>query len=205
MITDQVQVDAINESLLQNFRVLDGRPIYRLVWSDYQLEKRVGDFTDWYGHILIRQEHKCLREVKKYWYFEKPCFVLEKLIFMQGEQALKEITLELVEARNGTYEPIYAFRDAEGNPLSVNRRVVDIVLNILHNPLKRLPSDIEADRLLEEQDEHNYFYEQVKEDERAELFVWENSEFVSTRQKQFREEYKTPLKPIEGVSSNVTL
>jgi len=201
MITDKILIESINETLLQNFRVLDGRPIYRLVWSDSQLEKRVGDFTDWYGHILIRQEHKALREVKKYWYFEKPCWVLEKLVFVNGVQALKEITLELVEARNGSYEPVYVFRDSEGNPLQVNWRVVEIIISVLHNPVKKLPSDFEADRLMEEQDEQKYFFNKISEDERSELFVWDNSVFVSTKQKQFRQEYKEKLDLVEGVQN----
>lgn len=201
MVTDKVLIDAINETLHREYRVLDGRPIYRLVWSGDQLEKRVGDFTDWYGHILIRQEHKCLREVKKYWYFEKPCWVLEKLIFIKGNEALKEVTLELVEARNGSYEPVYAFLDSKRNPLSVNWLVVEIILGVLHNPTKKLPSDIAAEELLEEEDEHNYFFEKISEDERPELFVWENSVFVSTKQLEFKQEYKEKLKPIEGVSN----
>lgn len=203
MVTDKILIDSINGMLYREYRVLDGRPIYRIVWSDSQLEKRIGDFTDWYGHILIRQEHKALREVKKYWYFEKPCWVLEKLIFIRDSQALKEITLELVEARSGSYEPVYAFRDSDGNPLSVNWKVVEIILAVLHNPVKRLPSDFEADRLIEEQDEHKYFFDKISEDERPELFVWENSVFVSSRQQKFKQEYREKLDLIEVQNARV--
>jgi hypothetical protein len=105
MHTDKHLVDAINSSLHQQFRVLDGRPIYRLVWSDDQLEVRKGKFSDFYGKIFIR-EVVAVRQIKKYWYMEEPGWVLEKLTFIKGNQALKDITEELVESGNGSYEPI---------------------------------------------------------------------------------------------------
>lgn len=200
-MTDRILIDAINESLHRDYRVLDGRPIYRLAWSDDLLEKRVGNFTDWYGHIMIRQEHKAMREVKKYWYLKKQCWVLEKLVFIRGNEALKEISLELVEARNGSYEPLYMFHDKDENPLEVNWKVVQIILATIHNPAKRLPSDLADDARLQEKEEHDYFFNQLSQDERSELFVWDNSAFVSTRQLKFKSEYKTALKPIEGVSN----
>lgn len=191
-ITDKTVIESINRKLHRDFRVLDGRPIYRLVWSADQFEVRVGTFTDWYGHILIREEHKATRTVNKYWFFPKPCWVLEKLIFIRGNQALKEISEELVESKNGIYEAIYPFRDADDNPLPVWEKVVFFILDRLHNPRKILASDLEAQRLAEELAETKYFEEKIGEGERPELFVWDNSAFVSTRQMEFKKslEYK---------------
>jgi hypothetical protein len=203
MVTDKVVVESINRKLAEEYRVLDGRPIYRLVWSDDLVEKRVGTFTDWYGHIMIRQEHRALREVKKYWYLNPPCYVFEKLVFMPREKDMQEIIEELVEARNGSYEPIYSFRKEDGTQLPVIWPVVERMLMVLHNPVKKLPSDFAADQLLEEQAEHDYFYNEISKDERPELFVWENSSFVSTNQLKFKQEYTEKLKPIEGVSNAI--
>lgn len=186
MSADRTVIDFVNKALHSQFRVLDGRPIYRVVFSADLVEVRVGTFTDWYGHILIRQEHKACRRIKKYWYYDKPCWVLEKLVFIRGNQALKEITEELVEAKNGSYEPLYAFVDGEGNPLPFNERVVWKVLDMLHNPRQRTPSDVQADEFLAEEEEVKYFENEIGKNERPELFVFENSTFVSTRQLEFR-------------------
>jgi hypothetical protein len=197
MITNKETIEAINRELHRDYRVLDGRPIYRIVWSADLLEKRRGTYTDWYGHILIRQEYQAVREVKKYWYINPPCWVLEKLVFVKGNQALKDITSELVEAHNGSYEPVYSFRDKDEVPLPVSRTVVELILKTLHNPTKKLPSDFEAERLLEEQEEVRYFYEEIQKDARSELFVWENSAFVSSNQLKFKQEYREHASPIE--------
>jgi hypothetical protein len=212
MADDKTLIDAINLNLKQNFTVLDGRPIYRLVWSDDLTEKRIGTFTDWYGHIMIRQEHKALREVKKYWYITPPCWILEKLVFVSGYQALKDIVEELEGARNGLYETLYAFRNPEtGALLPVNQRVVDIILHTLHNPQKRMSkADFDEMQRLEEEKEVNFFEEKITEEGRSDLFLYDLGQFVSTNQMKYRKEmeYKTPLdlieKPEPGTYGNLT-
>lgn len=199
-ITDAALIETINRELHREYRVLDGRPIYRLVWSDSQLEIRNGLFSEFYGHIFIRQVRQT-KEVKKYWYLQSPCWMLEKLTFIVGQQALKEMELELVQSRNGTYEPIYSFQDGNFNPLPVTRTVVDLVLWQIHNPTKKVPSDMLDEMALEEKAEYDYFYDQLSQDERPELFIFDNSSFVSTKQlefaKNYKKEYSEPSKPIE--------
>jgi hypothetical protein len=150
---------------------------------------------------MIRQEHKALREVKKYWYFKKPCWVLEKLVFTQGYQALKDIVDELQGARNGIYECLYPFMNPEtGEEFPVNKRVVDIILFTLHNPQKKMTqSDFEEMQKLEEEAEVNYFEEQITADGRSNLFLYDLGQFVSSNQIQYRKEmeYKTSLNLIE--------
>jgi len=198
-VTEKQVIEMINRDLLSKYRVLDGRPIYRVVFSGDQYETRKGKFTDWYGHIMIR-EVTAVRTVPKYWYIKPDCWVLERLTFFAGVQALKEISEELVEARNGSYETLLPFRDGEGNPLPCNQRIVDLVIWKLHNPTKVLPSDIEAARVAEEQEETKYFEGEIGKDERPELFIWDNSAFVSTRQLAFKQEYvEKSSKPLTGL------
>jgi hypothetical protein len=189
MITDKIQIDAINMRLLRDFRVLDGRPIYRIVWSETQYEMRKAVWRDFYGSVIIR-EYEATRMAPKYAYFKNPCWILEKLIFISGYAALKEIQSELVEAQNGTYEPLFAFKDKDEQPLPVFQRVVDVILWHIHNPVKRTASDVRDEMLLEEEQEIRYFQEQLAEGERSDLFVFENSAFVSTNQLEFRKVYK---------------
>jgi hypothetical protein len=188
MVTDKVIIDSINKRLFENFRNLDGRPIYRIVWSEDQLEKRFGEWSDWYGHILIRT-YKAVKEIKKYWYLKPPCWVLEKLVFMQSHWHLKELMKELIESQNGTYEPAFTFQNSSKKPLPVDEEIVDNIIYCLQNPTKRTPLDWKKVQEIEEKEEIKYFEDELSKDERSPLFIWENSAFVSTNQLKFREEY----------------
>lgn len=189
MITDLILKDSINRRLHENFRVLDGRPIYRLVWSADEFEVRRGITREFYGHIFLR-EYVTVGPRPKYWYLYKPSFILEKLTFITGQAALKEICEELPNCANGSYEPIYVFQDKNFNPLPLSNKVVDFIIWNTQNPTKRTWSDWEAIKIKEEDAEVKYFEEQLGEDERSPLFVWENSEFVSSNQIKFREKFK---------------
>lgn len=197
MITDRTIIDAINKKLYEQYRVLDGRPIYRLVWSPDELEVRKGMFSEFYGHIFIRQ-YTAVKQIKKYWNYQTPRWVFEKLVFIAGNQALKEMETELVECRNGTYEPIYAFVDGDENPLPVAWEVVEYIVFKLQNPGKVDSGLAEAAMLAEEAEEVKYFENQLSIGERSPLFVWENSAFVSTNQLKYRKslEYVEKSEPI---------
>jgi hypothetical protein len=190
MITNKILIDTLNKEMHQNFRVLDGRPIFRIVWSADQLEVRRGMTREYYGHIFIR-EYFSVEPRKKYWYFKNPCWVLEKLIFIQGHQALKEILTEMVEAGNGVYEPVFPFVDKDFNPLPVSAPVVDVVIWHLLNPAKKLSaSQLEDVRMRLEDEEVKYFEEELGVGERSPLFVFGSSAFVSTNQQGFSKTYK---------------
>jgi hypothetical protein len=193
MITDRIVIDAINKKLFAEYRTIDYRAIYRIVWAPDQLEIRKGKTAEFYGSIFIR-EHVGIKEIKKYWYLNTPCWVLEKLLFIRGYQALKDICEELVEAGSGVYEPIYTFVGLKKGtqtevPLPVTFQVIDFILNSLHNPTRRTPSDYEEIQRIEEQEEVEYFVDQLSQNERSPLFVAENSSFVSANQLRFRQEY----------------
>jgi len=190
MITDLLLVDRLNKDLAREYVVLDGRPIYRIVWSEDQLEIRRGMTREYYGSIFIR-EYFSVGPRKKYWYFQNPCWVLEKLTFIQGQAALKEIITELVECANGTYEPIFPFVDKNFVPLPVSPLVVDIVLWKLHNPTTPLsPSQLDDLRVRMEEKEVAYFEEELGKGERSPLFVYGSSVAVSTNQLGFSKTYK---------------
>lgn len=197
MITDRIVIDSINKKLYDEYRTIDGRAIYRVVWGPDQLEVRKGKFSEFAGSIFIR-EYVGIQKVKKYWYMNTPCWVLEKLVFVNGYHALKDIMEELVEAGNGLYEPLFTFvglkkGTKEEIPLPVNWQVVEFILHRIHNPTKLVESDYaEIDRI-EQQEEVDYFVDELSQNERSELFVFENSAFVSANQLRFRQEYKEKL------------
>lgn len=129
-ITDRILAEGINQNLAQRGRSLDGRPIWRVSWGPDQREKKVGEFTDFNGHIIIRVV-KEMREVQKY-PFAPPTWVLERLTFLDSK-AMQIAQKELVEIRNGSYEAVHFFMDGQCNPLPLAWAVVEHILYMLWN------------------------------------------------------------------------
>lgn len=100
-------IKRLNKKLDETYgRSVDGRPIFRIVWSDSQTEKRVGTFREYIGPIFLREETK-LAERKKYPDI-KSRWILEKLIFPPAPYCYE---LDLI---NGSYEPIWTFEGKGG-------------------------------------------------------------------------------------------
>lgn len=97
-------IERINYLLERDFRKIENRPEYRLVWANDQLEKRWVTHTD-EGFELIHPE---VREVKKYQNDSVDRFVLERLTPITGET-------DLVDRLS--YEPVWTFQDRHGNYL----------------------------------------------------------------------------------------
>jgi hypothetical protein len=130
----------INKQIVTKYgTILDGRPRFRVVWSSDQLEKRRGEFSDWYGHILIRTVEET-REVLKYpGPDDRDRWIVESIIFQPWP--------DLPESTNGHYEPLWTFRTAEGKYLKPNWNAVDFLLNSLLFGVKKTISDrVEEDR-----------------------------------------------------------
>jgi hypothetical protein len=99
------QIEDINKKLLEEFGLeLDGRPRFRVVFSNDQFEKRMTDCTD-EGFELIRPEVHIL---PKYRQWIKDRYILERLVPIIGET-------DLIEKMS--YEPCWVFRDKLGNYL----------------------------------------------------------------------------------------
>jgi hypothetical protein len=93
-------IESINGSLIDHYgrSIDDGRPNYRVVWSDDQVEKRRMTHND-RGEELIMPE---VRLVPKYKQWIRHRYVLERLIPVTGETDLLEKIV---------YEPVWTFQD----------------------------------------------------------------------------------------------
>lgn len=99
-------LETINKRLADHYgKFEDGRPNWRVVWSDDQLEKRKMTHTDEGFELLT----PIVREVKKYSYIHHK-YVLERLIPIPAFHGQ-----DLVDSTS--YEPVWTFEDANGNPL----------------------------------------------------------------------------------------
>ncbi len=95
-------IDTINRQLMDTFGidVTYGYPIYRVVWSEDQFEKRMMDHTDSGIQLLSPQ----LRTVPKYrqWITER--YVLEQLVLVP------EISKGQLAGLAISYEPLFVFQ-----------------------------------------------------------------------------------------------
>ena len=149
---------SINKSLKEKFGTsISGFQKFRVSWSDYQLEKRLSEYNEFYGSIFVRKVRE-VKEVPKYplirlrWILEKwippdPCY-----------------TNEVVSAKeNGSYECVFIFQDKEGNFLPLNDSAAEIVVKSLLNPntIGKRTDSSESAMFKEEEDEKERIYNAV--------------------------------------------
>ncbi len=99
-------VESINERLIEHYSrdIGDGRPNYRIVFSDDLMEKRKVTH-DAHGNELIFAE---VRLVPKYRQWKPHRYILERLVPVIGETDLLE---------KMSYEPLWTFEDKRGKYL----------------------------------------------------------------------------------------
>src|SRR5690606_31743133 len=101
--------ESINRQLKDLFGIdtVTGLPMYRVVWSEDQLEKRLTDRTDT-GIHLLRPEVRLLPKYRQ-WIQNK--YVLERLV------VVPEINAHELPTQKLSYEPLWVFEDKKGNAL----------------------------------------------------------------------------------------
>src|SRR6476646_3306382 len=116
MINEPIEV--INLRLKEVYSTAwNGNPIWRVVWSEDQFEKRLTKFTDG-GIELLKAE---VRELPKYrqWIHNK--YVLERYVMVTDERLTEK----------ASYEPIHVFEDKNGNPLPPKWEACEWVIKTL--------------------------------------------------------------------------
>ena len=116
-------LERINYWLLRDFgRFENGEPNWRIVYSDDQYEKRLGDFIDRTSEGVFIREVTEVREVPKYPYI-KAKYVLERLLASPSI----ELTVNKL-----TYEPVWTFEDEKQNWLPPNYGVAKFVIETVY-------------------------------------------------------------------------
>jgi hypothetical protein len=119
-----MDVEAVNKKLKEYHGTDDeNRPIFRVVWSDSQIEKRFGTFVEHYGSIILGEARR-MEEVPKYSYI-KARWILEKLMFAMTDEVIG------LDLNNRCYEPVYTFEDKFGRPLPVEWWAVEMIVKRL--------------------------------------------------------------------------
>jgi hypothetical protein len=102
------QIETLNTRLIDHYGMDSdtGRPMFRIVWANDELEKRLVGELD--GGIQLL--YPVVKEVKKYPYL-KDLFVLEQLVVVPDVNRSELPTQKL------SYEPVWAYRDSSGGAL----------------------------------------------------------------------------------------
>jgi hypothetical protein len=128
------------------------QPLYRIIWSADQIEKRLGTFNDYIPgtNVFIRKVTE-VRECRKYPGFD-PQWCLEKLFFNQhNDEILDNDTLN---PSTCTYEPLWMFGFENGRAKRPVWLAVQFLINKVNNPKPLTPSELndeELKRALEEE------------------------------------------------------
>lgn len=125
METIPKDVEIINELLERHFGIdtMGGKPIWRVVFSDDQFEKRLMPTTD-EGLQLLYPE---VREVPKYRQWIPHMWVLERLCIVP------DMNVPELPTSRFSYEPLFPFHDRYGNPIQPKYEVCEWVINLVYS------------------------------------------------------------------------
>lgn len=121
-------IESINHQLIDLFGIdtLTGLPIWRIVWSQDQFEKRLGTYDDITESGIYLRTVTEVREVPKYrqWITEK--YVLERL------SIIPESNRDELPATKLSYEPIFVFQDVNDNYLPPKLEVAKFTIDCIY-------------------------------------------------------------------------
>lgn len=117
-------VDSINKQLIDLFGIdtISGNPIFRVVWSDDQYEKRLTNCTK-EGLDLLYPEVRLLPKYKQ-WIEQK--YILERLTIVP------EINSEELPDQRLSYEPIWVFETNKGVYLPPSVQAAKFVIDTMY-------------------------------------------------------------------------
>lgn len=118
------KIETINNQLINLFGIdtISGQPIWRVVWSEYQFEKRLTFYTD-SGIQLLRPEVRMLPKYKQ-WVQKK--YVLERLTIVP------EINQDELPTTKTSYEPMYVFENKHGQYLPPRLDVAKFIIDSMY-------------------------------------------------------------------------
>jgi len=165
-----IHKEQINRTLLERYgRANNGKPNFRLAWSDSETENRFGEFDVWAGKIWLRTEC-CVRQVPKYPAF-KSRWILEKQVYAPAPEEVKDYNW---------YEPIFVFESAQGEYLEPISRMVELIINSIFYPdrNKRIESDDQADYEKQKQKQHDIDVMKLEEQRPTAMVLSELGELI---------------------------
>ena len=128
-------IEILNQRLIDHYGLdtASSNPMWRIVFSDDQFEKRFGEYEDRTPSGLFIRRVREVREVPKYRQWIQGCYVLENLV------VVPDVNLPELPSVKTSYEPIFVYQSFTKNePLppiwSVTKIVIDAVLFTKNHP-----------------------------------------------------------------------
>lgn len=120
------RLETVNQYLEDSFGIDtdDAKPIFRVVFSDDQLEKRESKYTD-SGIELLQPE---VRQLPKYPWIQG-MYILERRVLVPDEN-LKELA-----GLKKSYEPLWVFQGADGFPVPPTIQGCKFIIDTLYAAL----------------------------------------------------------------------
>lgn len=114
-------IESMNRYLADIYGIdtITGLPIWRIVWSEDQFEKRKIDTTE--SGILL--PYPIVREVPKYRQWVQEKYVLERLVIVP------EMNRDELPANKISYEPLFVFQGQNGKYLPPKMEVCELVID----------------------------------------------------------------------------
>ena len=125
------KIDSINRQLIDSFGIdtISGQPIWRVVWSEEQFEKRLGTYDDFTSEGIFLRTVTEVREVPKYRQWIKKRYVLERLVI------IPDVNLKELPSTKLSYEPIWVFETQRGMylppRLDISKFIIDSVYSAM--------------------------------------------------------------------------
>jgi hypothetical protein len=145
------RIEDINQRLIDWFSIdiVTGKPIWRVVYSEDQLEKRLTSFTDSGLQLLVPE----VRELPKYRQWIQNKYVLERLT------VIPELNSDELPSEKISYEPIYVFETAQGSALPPRSDVSKFVIDTLYaaqgkGSLAKYVEDNDVDKRIREMQDY---------------------------------------------------
>lgn len=122
------RIESINNQLIDIYGIdtITGLPLWRVVFSDDQLEKRLGTYDDFSPAGLYLRTVTEVREVYKYKQWIKSKFVLENLVIVP------EMNQPELPTQKLSYEPIYVFQTGSGEYLPPRLDACQFIINSIY-------------------------------------------------------------------------
>lgn len=124
------RIETINRQLVDQFGLETSinEPMFRVVFSDNQLEKRLGTYTDFTPSGIFIREVTEVREVPKYQWI-KGRWVLERLVVVPDVNMIELPTTKL------SYEPLWIFENQTGDYLPPRWDACKLIIDTMYAAL----------------------------------------------------------------------
>ena len=125
------EIEQLNSRIGSEYRSIDNRALFRLIWSENAFENRHGTFREFTQSGLFIREITEVRKVRKYNYIHN------RWIFEAWAPGNLTANPETPDAHNGDYIPVYVFENKNGEYLPPNEKVVRFLIAALHGKIKK--------------------------------------------------------------------